>query len=122
LSLSLSRSLFSRENFSDEPHFPGKFLTIQFSLLSLYLFLKMAAITSLSFSALNQYSDRKPIVPSARTFVSNSESFRFRTSFSCHYVGVRASGSTSSMVINCMSVSSGDFLYSAWLPRKSSEK
>ncbi|KAL0001831.1 hypothetical protein SO802_015612 [Lithocarpus litseifolius] len=65
----------------------------------------MAAIASLSFSAVSQCSERKATVPSARNLASNSEAFRFRTNFSCHYVGVRSSGSTSPMVIHCMSVS-----------------
>ncbi|KAK7851829.1 protein THYLAKOID FORMATION1, chloroplastic [Quercus suber] len=65
----------------------------------------MAAIASLSFSAVSQCSERKATVQSARTLASNSEAFRFRTNFSCHYVGVRSSGSISPMVIHCMSVS-----------------
>ncbi|KAK4577451.1 hypothetical protein RGQ29_027810 [Quercus rubra] len=65
----------------------------------------MAAIASLSFSAVSQCSERKATVPSARTLASNSEAFRFRTNFSCQYVGVRSSVSTLPMVIHCMSVS-----------------
>ncbi|KAJ6291357.1 hypothetical protein OIU76_023427 [Salix suchowensis] len=64
----------------------------------------MAAVTSVSFSAIAQSSsDRRAFCTAARTF--GFEGFRFRSSFSCHYVGVRASNSTSRMVIHCMSTS-----------------
>jgi hypothetical protein len=77
----------------------------------------MAAVTSF-FSVPSHSSERKAIVSSARTLAANSEGFRFRTSFSCHYVGVRTSASSSRMVIHCMSASTGDFLYFVWLLRK----
>ena len=79
----------------------------------------MAAVTSF-FTVPSQCSERKAFVSSARTLAANSEGFRFRTSFSCHYVGVRTSASASSsrMVIHCMSASTGDFLYFVWLLRK----
>ncbi|KAB5512994.1 hypothetical protein DKX38_030022 [Salix brachista] len=64
----------------------------------------MAAVTSVSFSAIAQSSsDRRAFCTAARNF--GFEGFRFRSSFSCHYVGVRASNSTSRMVIHCMSTS-----------------
>ena len=120
-----SLSQFSRgkkkkkNQFSDEPHFPGKSLAIYNTLFCISLSLSiMAAIASLSFSAVSQCSERKATVPSARTLASNSEAFRSRTNFSCHFVGVRFSVSTFPMVIHCMSVSTGYFLYSAWLLRK----
>lgn len=71
----------------------------------------MAAVNSLSFSVPSQCSERKAMVSSTRTLAANSEGFRFRTNFSCHYVGVRATASSSRMVIHCMSTSTGDFLY-----------
>lgn len=101
-----------KNQFSDELHFPGKSLTIYNALFCLSLSLSiMAAIASLSFLAVSQCSERKATVPSARTLASNSEAFRFRTNFSCHYVGARSSGSASPMVIHCMSVSTGYFPY-----------
>ncbi|KAF3443823.1 hypothetical protein FNV43_RR13513 [Rhamnella rubrinervis] len=63
----------------------------------------MAALTSLSFSALNQCSDRKALIASTRNLASNSDGFRFRASFSCHYAGFRTSASSSRMVIHCTS-------------------
>ena len=122
----LSLSIFPRKKkkkkknqFSDEPNFPGKSLAIYNTLFCISLSLSiMAAIASLSFSAVSQCSERKATVPSARTLASNSEAFRSRTNFSCHFVGVRFSVSTFRMVIHCMSVSTGYFLYSAWLLRK----
>ncbi|XP_015881005.2 protein THYLAKOID FORMATION1, chloroplastic [Ziziphus jujuba] len=64
----------------------------------------MAALTSLSFSALSHFSDRKALIASStRNSASNSDGFRLRTSFSCHYVGFRTSTSSSRMVIHCMS-------------------
>lgn len=65
----------------------------------------MAAVNSLSFSVPSQCSERKAIVSSTRTLAANSEGFRFRTNFSCHYLGVRATASSSRMVIHCMSTS-----------------
>ncbi|XP_065875389.1 protein THYLAKOID FORMATION1, chloroplastic [Euphorbia lathyris] len=64
----------------------------------------MAAVTSVSFSAIAQSStERKPFAPSSR---SNSDSFRFRLGFSCHYMGVRTSNSSSRMVVHCVSTAS----------------
>ncbi|KAJ1434617.1 Protein Thf1 [Sesbania bispinosa] len=63
----------------------------------------MAALTSLSFSAVTQFSERKVTLSSTRFLASNSEVFGFRTDFSCHYVGVRAANPSSKMVIQCMS-------------------
>ncbi|KAA8526439.1 hypothetical protein F0562_008358 [Nyssa sinensis] len=63
----------------------------------------MAAVATLSFSALGQSSDRKVSVPSTRLSASNLDAFRFRTNFSCNSFGVRASNSGSRMVIRCMS-------------------
>ncbi|PON80546.1 Protein Thf [Parasponia andersonii] len=63
----------------------------------------MASLTSLSFSAISQCSERRTVVSSSRSLASNSECLRVRTSFSCHYVGFRASNSTSRMGIHCMS-------------------
>ncbi|TQD78403.1 hypothetical protein C1H46_036038 [Malus baccata] len=66
----------------------------------------MAAVASLSFSALSQCSDRKSVVSSARNLGSNAEGIRFRTSISSHYGGIRASSSSSRMVVHCMAGSS----------------
>ncbi|XP_062106245.1 protein THYLAKOID FORMATION1, chloroplastic [Humulus lupulus] len=63
----------------------------------------MASLIPLSFSAISQCSERRAVVSSPRNLASNSEWFRLRTSFSCHFVGFRASNSTSRMIINCMS-------------------
>ncbi|KAG6661357.1 protein THYLAKOID FORMATION1, chloroplastic-like [Carya illinoinensis] len=64
----------------------------------------MAAVISLSFSVPSQCPERKAIVSSTRTSATNFEGFRLRSSLSCHYVGVRSSGSCS-RVIHCMSTS-----------------
>lgn len=69
----------------------------------------MAAVTSLSFSALTQCSDRKSSFSSARNLASNSEGLRFRPSLSWHYSGFQASNSSSRLVVHCMSSSSGGF-------------
>ncbi|MED6162488.1 Protein THYLAKOID FORMATION 1, chloroplastic [Stylosanthes scabra] len=69
----------------------------------------MAALTSLSFSSsFTQCCDRKATVSSSssthRFFASSSsELFGFRTIFSYHYGGVRASSSSSKMAVQCMS-------------------
>ncbi|KAL6140044.1 hypothetical protein ACLB2K_058345 [Fragaria x ananassa] len=63
----------------------------------------MAAVTSLSFSALTQSS-----FPSARNLGSNSDGLRFRTSFSLHYGGFRSSSSSPRLVVHCMSSSSSE--------------
>uniref|UniRef100_A0A5B7AQ42 Uncharacterized protein n=1 Tax=Davidia involucrata TaxID=16924 RepID=A0A5B7AQ42_DAVIN len=63
----------------------------------------MAAVASLSFSALGQSSDRKVSVPLTRSSASNFDAFRLRTNFSCDSFGVRASNSGSRMVIRCVS-------------------
>lgn len=68
----------------------------------------MAAVTSLSFSALGQSSERKVPVPTTRSFASAFEAFRFRANF--YAVGVRSSSSSSSsrMVVQCMSSVTGE--------------
>ncbi|CAJ1956482.1 unnamed protein product [Sphenostylis stenocarpa] len=64
----------------------------------------MAALTSLSFSAVTHCSERKKHTLSSTPFLaSSSDFFGFRTHFSYHHVGVRASHSTSNMVVQCMS-------------------
>ena len=70
----------------------------------------MAAVTSLSFSALSQCSERKITAPSTRFLGSNSEAFQLRTNFSYQYVAVRASNSVSRMVVQCMSSVTGLFI------------
>ncbi|OMO98878.1 Photosystem II Psp29, biogenesis [Corchorus olitorius] len=63
----------------------------------------MAAVTSLSFSAIGQTSgDRKVNVPSARYLASNFDGFRFRSSLLYHSAGVRASTSATPSVVRCM--------------------
>ncbi|KAB2610542.1 protein THYLAKOID FORMATION1 [Pyrus ussuriensis x Pyrus communis] len=66
----------------------------------------MAAVAALSFSALSQFSDRKSVVSSTRNLASNADGLRFRTSFSSHNGGIRASSSSSRMVVHCMAGSS----------------
>ncbi|XVE92836.1 hypothetical protein REPUB_Repub01dG0137200 [Reevesia pubescens] len=64
----------------------------------------MAAVSSLSFSAIGQTSgDRKLNVSSARYLASNFEGFRFRTSLLYHSLGVRVSTNASPSVVHCMS-------------------
>ncbi|KAE8711787.1 Protein THYLAKOID FORMATION1 [Hibiscus syriacus] len=64
----------------------------------------MAAVSSLSFSAMAQTSgDRKLNVSSSRHLSSNFERFRFRTCFLHHSVGLRASPAASASVVHCMS-------------------
>ncbi|KAL9380076.1 hypothetical protein Peur_028558 [Populus x canadensis] len=66
----------------------------------------MTAITSLSFSAVNQSSsERNTFVSSLASRNLSFEGFRIRSVFSCHYVGVKASNSTSRTAIHCMSTS-----------------
>ncbi|XP_024439054.1 protein THYLAKOID FORMATION1, chloroplastic isoform X2 [Populus trichocarpa] len=66
----------------------------------------MTAITSLSFSAVNQSSsERNTFVSSLASRNLSFEGFRLRSVFSCHYVGVKASNSTSRTAIHCMSTS-----------------
>lgn len=62
----------------------------------------MAAVSSISFSALGQSSNRKVSFQSTRSLASNLDGFRLRTNSSCGF-GVRASNSTSRVVIRCMS-------------------
>lgn len=113
-------------------NFPGKSQTL--NLLSPFFFLahpKMASLTSsLSFSALSQCSERKAVVPSSRNLASNSDYFRIREGFLCHYVGFRASSSSSRMVVHCMSSTTGsiffffvtpNLLLDVWLARKWTE-
>ncbi|CAJ2660407.1 protein THYLAKOID FORMATION1, chloroplastic-like [Trifolium pratense] len=66
----------------------------------------MAALTSLSFSATTQCSQRKSTLPSSSTrfLASSSDFFGIRIDSSYyHHVGVRAANSSSKMVIQCMS-------------------
>ncbi|MCI53017.1 protein THYLAKOID FORMATION1 chloroplastic-like, partial [Trifolium medium] len=65
----------------------------------------MAALTSLSFSATTQCSQRKSTLPSSTRFLaSSSDIFGIRIDSSYyHHVGVRAANSSSKMVIQCMS-------------------
>ncbi|MED6154927.1 Protein THYLAKOID FORMATION 1, chloroplastic [Stylosanthes scabra] len=68
----------------------------------------MAALTSLSFSSsFTQCCERKATVSSSSTHrfftSSSSELFSLRTFFSNHYGVVRASSSSSKMVVQCMS-------------------
>lgn len=64
----------------------------------------MAAVTSLSFSALSQSFERRVNFSSTRTFSSAFESIRLRSNFSCDFsAAVRASNSSSGLVIQCMS-------------------
>nr|GLL22950.1 protein THYLAKOID FORMATION1, chloroplastic [Ipomoea trifida] len=64
----------------------------------------MAAVTSLSFSAIGQSPDR------TRCLSSTSDAFRFRTNFAFDSLNFRASssGSGSRMVIHCMSTAISD--------------
>ena len=86
--------------------------------LLILAFIKMAAVASLSFSALSQCSERKVAVASTRFLGSNSASLRLRTSFSYHYVRVRASNLASKMLIQCMSSATGWYaiLLIVWFP------
>ncbi|CAL5200459.1 unnamed protein product [Lathyrus oleraceus] len=62
----------------------------------------MAALSSLSFSAMN--SQRKSTLPASTRFLaSNSDIFGIRTDSSYHCVGVRAANSASKMTVQCMS-------------------
>ncbi|CAK7349960.1 unnamed protein product [Dovyalis caffra] len=65
-----------------------------------------AVTTSVSFSAVSQSSsERKTFASFSVTRNLGFEGIRYRSSFSCQYVGVKASNSTSRMVIHCMSTS-----------------
>lgn len=98
----------------NQTHYAAKFMSLIASAYSLPLqFPPMAAVTSLSFSALSQCSERKLAVPSARPLGFNSEAFRFRTNILYQYVGVRASNSTSRMVIQCMSSATGAYTFTS---------
>ncbi|GLT29782.1 hypothetical protein SLA2020_046270 [Shorea laevis] len=64
----------------------------------------MAAVTSVSFSAIGQsYGERKVNALSTSYLGSNFEGARFRTGISCNFVGIRASSSGSRSVIQRMS-------------------
>ncbi|XP_014510970.1 protein THYLAKOID FORMATION1, chloroplastic [Vigna radiata var. radiata] len=64
----------------------------------------MAALTSLSFSAITHCPERKKLTFSSTPFLAtSSDFFGLRTHFSNHHVGVRASNSTSNMVVQCLS-------------------
>ncbi|CAN4104883.1 unnamed protein product [Withania somnifera] len=64
----------------------------------------MAAVTSLSFSAVAQSMEKKSSVSSSRSF----DTFRFRSNFSFDSLNVRSSNSTSRFVVHCMSSSPTD--------------
>ncbi|KAK4745340.1 hypothetical protein SAY87_011652 [Trapa incisa] len=67
----------------------------------------MAAVTSLSFSAIGQSAERRTPLLSARVLgFSFPEEIRFRTSVLCDVSGFRASTSGSRMVVQCMSAAS----------------
>ncbi|XP_024990304.1 protein THYLAKOID FORMATION1, chloroplastic-like [Cynara cardunculus var. scolymus] len=69
----------------------------------------MAAVTSLSFSAITQLSERKiSLLSSTRSLLSNLDAFRVRTNFSIDSVSARASNSnlSSRFVVHCMSTGS----------------
>lgn len=78
-----------------------------FSLYLYFQFLVMAALTSLSFSATSQCSQRKSTLSSTRFLASSSDMFGIRTDSSYHCVGVRVGNSASKMVIQCMSSVTG---------------
>ncbi|ESW21896.1 hypothetical protein PHAVU_005G108600 [Phaseolus vulgaris] len=64
----------------------------------------MAALTSLSFSAVTHCPERKKLTLSSTRFLtSSSDFFGLRTHFSYHHVRLPASNSTSNMVFQCMS-------------------
>ncbi|TQD92344.1 hypothetical protein C1H46_022055 [Malus baccata] len=66
----------------------------------------MAAVAALSFSALSPCSDRKSVVSSTRNLASNADGLRFRRCISSRSGGIRASSSSSRMVVHCMAGSS----------------
>ncbi|KAG5597016.1 hypothetical protein H5410_038248, partial [Solanum commersonii] len=59
----------------------------------------MAAVTSVSFSAITQSAERKSSVSSSRSI----DTFRFRSNFSFDSVNVRSSNSTSRFAVHCTS-------------------
>ncbi|GAB4859526.1 Protein THYLAKOID FORMATION 1, chloroplastic [Ancistrocladus abbreviatus] len=64
----------------------------------------MAAVTSVSFTAIAQSFERKASVPLFRVSASPFDSFRSRSNFSYDFSSsVRAANSTSRMVVQCMS-------------------
>lgn len=66
----------------------------------------MAAVTSLSFSAITQSSERKPSLPSStRSLISNFNAFRVHTNLPIDSISVRALNSSlnSRFVVHCMS-------------------
>ncbi|KAL3332913.1 hypothetical protein AABB24_033127 [Solanum stoloniferum] len=64
----------------------------------------MAAVTSVSFSAITQSAERKSSVSSSRSI----DTFRFRSNFSFDSVNVRSSNSTSRFVVHCTPSSAAD--------------
>ncbi|KAL0444224.1 UNVERIFIED_CONTAM: protein THYLAKOID FORMATION1, chloroplastic [Sesamum latifolium] len=66
----------------------------------------MAALTSVSFAAITQSTDRKLSVPSTRTYLaSNFYAFKLRLPYdSCNF---RRGSSSSRMVVHCMSTATG---------------
>ena len=72
----------------------------------------MAAVSSLSFSAIGQTSgDRKVNVSSVRYLAFNFQGFRFRTSLLYQSVGVRVSTTASASVVHCMSTATGKLIF-----------
>lgn len=70
---------------------------------------EMAAVTSLSFSAIGPSADRRAPLSSTRLLGSNfPRGIRFRTSVLCDLAGFRASTSGSCVVVQCMSAASGE--------------
>ncbi|GLT48111.1 hypothetical protein SLA2020_217520 [Shorea laevis] len=67
----------------------------------------MATVTSVSLSVIcRTYGERKLNTSSAIYLGSNFDGVRFRSSISCNCVGVRASSSSSRLVVRCMSTAS----------------
>lgn len=78
-------------------------------LISLLGLSVMAAVTSLSFSALAQSFERKVSVFSSRTLASAFDAFRLRSNFSYECsAGVKTSKLGSRLVVQCMSTATAD--------------
>ena len=70
----------------------------------------MAAITSLSFSAITQSFEKKISFPSSvRSVVSNYDAFRVRS------ISVKTSNLNKGFVVHCMSTGSGNFLFTFYM-------
>ncbi|XP_043689955.1 protein THYLAKOID FORMATION1, chloroplastic-like [Telopea speciosissima] len=66
----------------------------------------MATVSSLSFTALGQASDRRLTVSAASSFASSFYGFRFRSNFTSDSIAVRSQNSSARVVIQCMSAAS----------------